>query len=77
MRLATMCEASAAYSRGSPRREGNGTCAPRLFCASADRPIIIGVRNRPGAMVQTRMPTEARSRAIGKVMPTTPPFEAE
>ena len=44
---------------------------------SADRPIIIGVRNRPGAMVQTRMPMLERSRAIGSVMPTTPPLEAE
>ena len=31
----------------------------------------------PGAMVQTRMPLRERSRAIGSVMPTTPPFEAE
>jgi hypothetical protein len=31
----------------------------------------------PGAMVMLRMPLRARSRAIGSVMPTTPPFEAE
>ena len=31
----------------------------------------------PGAMQLTRMPTTDRSRATGRVMPTTPPFEAE
>jgi hypothetical protein len=35
-----------------------------------------GVSNRPGAIVFTRMPTPARSRAAGRVMPTTPPLEA-
>jgi hypothetical protein len=37
---------------------------------------ISGVENSPGAMVQTRMPCCARSRAIGSVMPTTPPLLA-
>ena len=37
----------------------------------------IGVRKMPGAMVTTRMPERARSRASGRVMPTTPPLEAE
>ena len=36
-----------------------------------------GVSNKPGAIVITRMPLLARSRAIGSVMPTTPPFDAE
>jgi len=40
-------------------------------------PAIIGVLKMPGAMVQTRMPERARSRATGSVMPTTPPLEAE
>ena len=31
----------------------------------------------PGATVLTRTPTAARSRAIGRVMPTTPPFDDE
>lgn len=31
----------------------------------------------PGAMVTTRMPSGARSRAMGRVMPTMPPLEAE
>jgi hypothetical protein len=37
----------------------------------------IGVSKVPGAMVHTRTPIEAWSRAIGKVIDTTPPLEAE
>jgi hypothetical protein len=37
----------------------------------------IGVPKMPGAIVMLRMPLRARSRAIGRVMPTTPPLEAE
>ncbi len=59
MWFSTICRASWAYSLGSPRRDGNGTWAPRLFCASADSPIIIGVRKRPGAIVQ-RLAREPR-----------------
>ena len=72
-----MCTASAAYSLGSPRREGNGTEAASDFCASSERPANIGVRNRPGMMVTTRMPSRDRSRATGKVMAATPPLDAE
>ena len=36
-----------------------------------------GVSNRPGAIVMTRMPYWARSRAAGTVMPTMPPLDAE
>ena len=36
-----------------------------------------GVLNRPGAMVHTRMNSRDRSRAIGTVIPTTPPLDAE
>jgi len=35
------------------------------------------VLNKPGAMVMTRIFDEASSRAIGSVMPTTPPLDAE
>ena len=35
-----------------------------------------GVANRPGAMVHTRMPCCAKSRAMGRVMPATPALEA-
>ena len=42
-------------------------------CAQANS---IGVPKMPGAMVMLRMPLRARSRAIGKVMPTTPPLLA-
>ena len=40
-------------------------------------PSTIGVWNTPGATVITRTPMRANSRAIGSVMPTTPPFDAE
>jgi hypothetical protein len=36
----------------------------------------IGVPKMPGAMVMLRMPLRARSRAMGSVMPTTPPLLA-
>ena len=65
-----------AYSDGSPSRLGNGTCAPSERCASSGREASSGVRNRPGAMVHTRMPERANSRAMGMVMPTIPPLEA-
>ena len=44
--------------------------------ASGGSSAIIGVSNRPGAMVITRMPNLAISRAMGRVMPTTPALEA-
>jgi hypothetical protein len=37
----------------------------------------MGVPKMPGAIVQHRMPEGAKSRAMGKVIPTTPAFEAE
>ena len=40
------------------------------------QPSSIGVSNMPGAMVMTRIPKRANSRAIGRVMATMPPFEA-
>jgi hypothetical protein len=39
-------------------------------------PNIMGVPKMPGAIVMLRMPLRARSRAIGSVMPTTPPLDA-
>jgi hypothetical protein len=75
--LATMCATSAAYSAGSPSREGCGTWAPSEATASAGRPWNSGVWKIPGAMVVTRILCCARSRAIGRVMPTMPPLDAE
>src|SRR5262245_53722849 len=72
-----MCLASAAYSAGSPSRGGNGICAPSDFLMSSGNPASSGVSNRPGAMVTTRMPDRARSRAIGSVIPTIPPSDAD
>ena len=44
---------------------------------SAGELFNIGVLKRPGAIVTTLIPFWAKSRAIGKVIPTTPPLEAE
>src|SRR3954462_6480943 len=75
--LSIMCSASEAYSSGAPSRCGNGIAEARLSCAACGNAPSSGVRNRPGAMVSTRMPNCASSRAIGSVMPTMPPFDAE
>ena len=72
-----MCSASEANSSACPSRCGNGIYAARLSCASCGRLASNGVRNSPGAMVSTRMPNCASSRAIGSVIATIPPFEAE
>ena len=71
-----MCRTSAANSAGSPRRDGMGTCTASDWRAGSGSPCSIGVSNSPGAMVMTRMSLSARSRAIGRVMPTTPPLLA-
>jgi hypothetical protein len=39
-------------------------------------PNSMGVPKMPGAIVMLRMPFLHRSRAIGSVMPTTPPLDA-
>src|SRR5882757_7468295 len=75
--LSIMCSASEAYSSGAPSRCGNGMADARLSCAACGNAPSNGVRNRPGAIVSTRIPNCASSRAIGSVMPTMPPFEAE
>ena len=64
--FSTMWTARLPYSEASPSRAGCGTWAPRLLRASSLRPISSGVRNRPGAMVLTRIFWLARSRAAGK-----------
>jgi hypothetical protein len=76
IRFSTMCAARAAYSAGWPRRGGNGIDLPSDSRASGGNAASSGVSNSPGAIVTTRIPAEARSRAAGSVMPTTPPFEA-
>ena len=50
--------------------------AARLFAEACSKLANKGVLNRPGAMVHTRMPCCAKSRAMGSVMPTTPALEA-
>ena len=59
------------------RRDGNGIERRQRSLHVVGMPSTIGVQNTPGAMVSTRMPKRASSRAIGNVMPTTPPFEAD
>ena len=59
-----------------PSLEGKGTCSPSESHASSGNPAIMGVSKMPGAMVTTRMPWRASSRAMGSVMETTPPFDA-
>src|SRR5260221_807021 len=53
--FSTIWTARLPYSEASPSRAGFGTCSPRLFRASSLSPISSGVRNRPGAMVLTRI----------------------
>ena len=62
---------------GRPRRDGNGTCWPSDSRIDSGIAASIGVSKMPGAIVITRMPNRAISRAIGSVMLTMPPFEAE
>ena len=59
-----------------PRRLGNGIDAPSAACASGGSSPSSGVSNRPGAIVTTRMPNCASSRASGSVSATMPPFDA-
>ena len=46
-------------------------------CTGSGRVFSSGVSNSPGAMVHTRMPCCARSRASGSVIETRPPLLAE
>ena len=57
---------SCAYSAGRPRRGGKGTIFPRESCDSF-----------PGASRQTGLRSRASTGAIGRVLPPTPPFEAD
>ncbi len=75
--FSAMWQTSAANSAGRPSLGGNGTCAPSDLRASSGSAASIGVSKMPGAMVRTRTPNFASSRAIGSVMPTTPAFDAE
>jgi hypothetical protein len=72
-----MLATRSAYSSGRPSRDGKGTCAPSDARISSDKDAIIGVRKIPGAIVLTRMPIRANSRANGNIIPTTPPLDAE
>ena len=62
---------------GAPEPLGERDAGRELLAEDSSTPASIGVSMMPGAMVMTRMPYCARSRAAGTVMPTTPPFDAE
>jgi hypothetical protein len=55
---------------------GGHTPAAGASCTSCNVPDNMGVLKVPGAMVMLRKPLRARSRAIGRGMPTTPPLLA-
>ena len=55
---------------------GKGIWAPSEARISSLMPCSMGVSKIPGAIVITRMPNFASSRAIGRVIPFTPAFEA-
>src|SRR4029450_1055533 len=74
--FSTMWRAKAANSGGLPSRGGKGICAASAWRCGSGSSASIGVSNVPGAIVHTRIPTGARSRAIGSVIATTPPFGA-
>ena len=61
---------------GARQPRGNGTPAASPARNSSDTVASIGVSTMPGAMVTTRMPYCARSRAAGRVSPTMPPLDA-
>src|SRR6266508_5813333 len=74
MALSMTCSASLAYSSGSPNLLGCGTVFAKDARTSSDRRFSRGVSKVPGAIVHTRMPLPARSRAATIVMPTMPAF---
>jgi hypothetical protein len=71
-----MWRTSAAYSSGRPNRGGKGTCCASEALAASGSAASSGVSKVPGAIVITRTPIRANSRASGSVRPTMPAFEA-
>ena len=71
-----MWQTMAAYSGGLPRRLGNWVISISGIFTLSGAAFISGVLKMPGAMVLQRMPSGARSRAMGRVIPTTPPLVA-
>ena len=65
-----MCAASCGVLlRAGRGGAGTGPCCPSASRASSGSAASSGVSKRPGAIVTTRMPRCARSRAAGSVMP--------
>ena len=76
IRVVAIASTSRAYSSGRPSRDGCGTPAASATRNSSVMPASMGVSMMPGAIATTRIPNWARSRAAGRVSPTTPPFDA-
>ena len=66
-----------ANSSGFPALLGNSIAASRLFLTLPLIMLVIRLSNKLGAIVTTRMPCRAKSRAMGSVMDTTAPLLAE
>src|SRR3546814_4832184 len=64
-----MLSTISANSSGLPSRLGNGTCLPSEFCASCGSDSNSGVRNRPGAIVITRMRSEEHTSELQLLLP--------
>ena len=63
---------AAAYSSGRPSRAGTGRRPPAPRGRARAAPASSGVSNVPGAIVHTRIPVSARSRAAGQRHPDDP-----
>ena len=71
-------QGNAPSGTGEQGNRGTGEIRPPVFDVTPDRaPASNGVSKMPGRIVLTRIFSLPRSRAIGRVMPTTPPFDAE
>lgn len=70
-----MCSTKAAYSDGCPSLLGCGTEFPSATRAFSGKAASKGVSNKPGQIVFTRIWYFAKSRAIGRVIPTMPALD--
>src|SRR5271155_815066 len=76
MGLSTMAATSLAYSSGRPSRFGNAASLVSAVAYSSGMPLVSPVANRLGAIANTRMPSDPRSRAMVRHMPAMPALAA-
>jgi hypothetical protein len=74
--FSTLCLTILANSSGFPGRTGNSITLSKLFRAFSGNRLVILLSNRLGAMVTTRTPYRARSRASGSVSDAIAPLDA-